>query len=75
MQTCLAWLIEDVSSKESEPEDEEEYLGIIENSDEEIEFASEKVNKEENRDTIEGSDEYEMGGASGHSFKKYRFQM
>ena len=67
---ALLDVIEDVSSEESEPEDEEEFLGIIEDTDEEIEFASEKVNEEENRDAMEESDEYEMGEASGHSFKK-----
>ena len=67
---ALLDVVEDVSSEESEPEDEEEFLGIIEDTDEEIEFASEKVNEEENRDAMEESDEYEMGEASGHSFKK-----
>ena len=57
-----------VSSKENEPGDE--FPGINENSDEGVNFASEKALKGEKWDRMDESNKYEMVEVSSHSFKK-----
>ena len=57
-----------VSSKENEPGDE--FPGINEDSDEGIDFASEKALKGEKCDRMDESNKYEMVEVSSHSFKK-----
>ena len=57
-----------VSSKENEPKDE--FPGINEDSDEGIDFASEKALKGEKWDRIDESNKYEFVEVPSHSFKK-----
>ena len=61
-----------VSSKENEPGDE--FPGINEDSDEGIDFASEKALKGEKWDRMDESNEYEMVEVSSDSFKNSHFK-